>query len=124
MGQKWTNGHWLHDFLKNYLFHFWLCWVFMPLHSLSLVVVRRGYSLLWDSVFLLLLFLWTTDSGPSSSVVVMNRLSCSVAGGIFLDQGLNPCPLHWQADFYPLHHQGSPTVLFLNRRLKMFITFF
>ena len=21
---------------------------------------------------------------------------------------LNPCPLHWQADSYPLHHQGSP----------------
>ena len=28
--------------------------------------------------------------------------------GIFLDQGLNVCPLHWQADSYPLCHQGSP----------------
>ena len=25
-------------------------------------------------------------------------LSCSAACGIFLDQGSNPCPLHWQAD--------------------------
>ena len=25
-------------------------------------------------------------------------LSCSAACWIFLDQGLNPCPLHWQAD--------------------------
>ena len=24
--------------------------------------------------------------------------SCSSACGIFLDNGLNPCPLHWQAD--------------------------
>ena len=24
--------------------------------------------------------------------------SCSVAGEVFLDQGLNPCSLHWQAD--------------------------
>ena len=24
------------------------------------------------------------------------RLSCSAACGIFLDQGLNPCPLRWQ----------------------------
>ena len=24
------------------------------------------------------------------------------------DQGSNPCPLHWQADSQPLHHQGSP----------------
>ena len=25
-----------------------------------------------------------------------------------LDQGSNPCPLHWQADSYPLGHQESP----------------
>ena len=35
-------------------------------------------------------------------------LSCSAACGIFPDQGSNPCPLHWQADSQPLHHQGSP----------------
>ena len=29
--------------------------------------------------------------------------------GIFRDQGSNPCPLHWQADSYPLSHHGSPT---------------
>ena len=37
-----------------------------------------------------------------------SRASCSAACGIFLDQGSNPCPLHWQADSQPLHHQGSP----------------
>ena len=37
-----------------------------------------------------------------------HELSCSVACGIFPDQGSNPCPLHWQADSQPLHHQGSP----------------
>jgi len=41
-------------------------------------------------------------------LVVVHRLSCSVASGIFPDQGLNPCPLRWQADSYPPHHQGSP----------------
>ena len=30
------------------------------------------------------------------------------ACGIFPDQGLNPCSLHWQADSQPLRHQGSP----------------
>ena len=35
-------------------------------------------------------------------------LSCSVACGIFLDQRLNLCLLHWQADTLPLSHQGSP----------------
>ena len=39
---------------------------------------------------------------------MVHRLSCSAACGIFLDQGLNLCPLHWQADSQPLRHQGSP----------------
>ena len=25
---------------------------------------------------------------------------------MFPDQGSNPCPLYWEADSYPLHHQG------------------
>ena len=38
---------------------------------------------------------------------------CSVASGSFLDQGLNLCLLHWQADSYPLCHQGSPLIVVL-----------
>jgi len=34
----------------------------------------------------------------TGSVVVAHGLSYSAACGIFLDQGSNPCPLHWQAD--------------------------
>ena len=41
------------------------------------------------------------------SVVAVYGLTCSAACGIFPDQGLNSCLLHWQADPYPLHHQGS-----------------
>ena len=44
------------------------------------------------------------------SVVVADRLSCSIACGIFLDQRSNPCLLYWQADSYPLRHQGSPSL--------------
>ena len=36
------------------------------------------------------------------------RLSCSAACGISSHQGLTLCPLHWQADSYPLYHLGSP----------------
>ena len=43
----------------------------------------------------------------TGSVVVAHGLSCSAGCGMFLDQGLNPCPLHWQADSQPLCHQGS-----------------
>ena len=46
----------------------------------------------------------------AGSVVVAHGPSCSVACGIFPDQGSNPCPLHWQADSQPLHHQGKPTM--------------
>ena len=42
------------------------------------------------------------------SFVVAHWLSCSEACGIFQDCGLNLCPLHWQADSYPLHHQEVP----------------
>ena len=39
--------------------------------------------------------LWALEPG---SVVVVHGLSCSAACGIFPDQGLNLCPLPWQAD--------------------------
>ena len=38
--------------------------------------------------------LWSSQA----SVVVAHRLSCPKACGSFLDQGSNPCPLHWLAD--------------------------
>ena len=44
----------------------------------------------------------------TGSIAVVHRHSCSTAYGIFPDQGSNLCPLSWQADSYPLHHQGSP----------------
>ena len=37
----------------------------------------------------------------------MHPLSCSATCGTFPDQGSNPCLLHWQADSFPLSHQGS-----------------
>ena len=43
-----------------------------------------------------------------ASVVVVNGLICSMVCGIFNPtQGLNPYPLHWQANAQPLDHQGS-----------------
>ena len=50
----------------------------------------------------------STGSRRAGSVVVAHGRSCSAACGIFPDQGLNPCPLHWQADSQSLCHQGSP----------------
>ena len=110
-----------------FFFFFWLRWVFVAARGLSLVAASRGCSSLWCAGFslqrLLLLqsmgcrcagfsscstqarYLWPTSSivvahrlQSTGSVVVVYGLSCSAACGFFLDQGLNPCPLHWQAD--------------------------
>ena len=40
--------------------------------------------------------------GLRALVAVVHGLGCSVACGIFLDQGSNPCPLHWEAESHPL----------------------
>ena len=45
----------------------------------------------------------------TGSIVVAHGLGCSTACGIFLDQGLNLCLLHWPVDSLPLSHQGSPS---------------
>ena len=52
-------------------------------------------------------------SGCSSPVlVVAHGFSHSKACGIFPKQGLNPCPLHWQAGSQLLYEQGSPLSFF------------
>ena len=40
-------------------------------------------------------------------IVVVHRLSCSSACGIFPEQGSNLCFLHWQVDSLPLSYQGQ-----------------
>ena len=42
----------------------------------------------------------------TGSVVVVHRLSCSSACGIFLDQGSNLCLLHWQS--FTTEPSGKP----------------
>ena len=89
---------------------FWLCWVFVSVRGLSLVAASGGHSSSWCAGLSLSrpLLLRSTGSRRAGSVAVAHGLSCSVACGIFPDQGSNPCPLHWQADSQPLRHQGSP----------------
>ena len=94
-----------------YLFiYLWLCWVFVSVRGLSLVVASGGHSSSWcaglSSSWPLLL--GSTGSRRAGSVIVAHGPSCSAACGILTDQGSNPCPLHWQADSQPLRNQGSP----------------
>ena len=79
-----------------YLFYFWLCWVFVSLRGLSLVAGSRGHSSSRCAGLSLSrpLLLRSTGSRCAGSVVVAHGPSCSVACGIFPDQGSNPCLLH------------------------------
>ena len=91
---------------SKFFFFFWLHWVSLAAHGLSLVAVGGRYSWLQCTGFSLCRLLLLQSTG---SVVVTHRPSCFVAQGILLDQRLNPLYLpHWQADSYPLSHQGSP----------------
>ena len=108
----------------------YLCLTLLSLHC------RAGFSLAitcgdssccgawtigtWASVF--------GSQAVQGSIVVVHRLSCSAACGlfpdqdstacgIFLDQGSNPCLLHWQADSSPLSHQGSLVRFFKSKFL-------
>ena len=96
------------------------------LHLGFLTLWWAGFSLQW------LLLLQNKALGRRASVVVVHGLSNSsswaqehmisscgaLACGIFLDQGLNLCLLHWWVDSLSLSHQGSPFVLFLKLSCK------
>ena len=130
LGCEWTrplthNVKW-HKYLENsltlsfykfiYLFiYLWLCWVFVSARGLSLVAASGGHSSSRCAGLSLSrpLLLRSTGSRRAGSVIVAHGPSCSAVCRIFPDQGLNPCPLHWQADSQPLRHQGSPDT-FLN----------
>ena len=121
-------------FKKNYLFlYFWLCWVFVAVHRLSLVAASRSYSLVMVHRLLIAVASFVVEHGLQNmwtSVVVgqglsshdsqalehrLNtcgiRLSCPAASredGVFPDQGSNSYLLHWQVDSVPLDKQGIP----------------
>ena len=117
-------------FIIYLLIYFCLCQIFIAACRLSLVVASGGCSSLWCTGFSLYQLLITVASlvaghgiqgvwasvvvdprlQSTGSVVVVHVLSCSEACQIFPDQGLNPCPLHWQEDSNPLYYQESPSV--------------
>ena len=109
-----------------YLFiYLWLCWVFISVRELSLVVASGGHSSLRCAGLSLSrpLLLRSTGSRCAGSVIVAYGPSCSAACGIFPDQGSNPCRLHRQADSQPLRHRGSPPNYFIHSSLYLLIPY-
>ena len=87
-------------FFKSLFVGLFLAALCLPLHRRAtlvsvcriLLVAERG---LWDvqASAVVARGFWSTGS-----VVVFQGLSCLMVCGIFPKQGLNLCPLHWQAD--------------------------
>ena len=85
---------------------FWLCRVSTAAHRLSLVAVSRGFSSPRCTGLSLRWLLFLRSTGPRcrasllwcAGLVAAHEFSCPAWCGIFPDQGLNLCPLHWQAD--------------------------
>ena len=71
--------------------YFWLHWVFVATYRLSLVVESTGSRCTGSVVAV-------PGLQSLGSVVVEDSLSCSMACGIFPDQGSNLCLLHWRVD--------------------------
>ena len=68
---------------------FWLRWFLVAAYGLSLVTMSRSYSL--AMVFELLIT--AASLGAALGLSALRQV-----GPQFPDQGLNLCPLHWQAD--------------------------
>ena len=116
--------------LKIRKINFWLCWVFIALWLFSSCggltsLQRTGCSLRWS---LLLPSTGCRAHGPegevpalwgAGSAAVALGLCCSAARGILPDRGSNPCLLHWQVDFSPVSHHGSPVVFYVWRKYSL-----
>ena len=95
-------------FLNKFIYLFLAALGLRCCKQVSLFAVSGGYSSMLCAGFSLWWFLFVAEHRLQAhrlqqlwhegSVVVAHRLSCSVACGIFPDQGSNPCPLHWQVD--------------------------
>ena len=97
----WEYAFWCRQWVDGFFFFlrfiYWLlCWVFVSVLGLSLVVASGGHSSSRCAGLSLSqpLLLRSTGSRRAGSVVVAHGPSRSAACGIFPDQGANPCSLH------------------------------
>ena len=86
--------------LSTYLFSFWLLWISIAAHRLSL---GAGAAAALAALCRLLcgasLVAELGSKVHGLQELPRGGLCCPQARGIFLDQGSNPCLLLWQADF-------------------------
>ena len=89
-------------------------YLFLAALGLTLVVASRAYSPVAGRGFLFVVASPVAAhrlQGVQASVVVVRRLTCPEACGVFLEQGSNPCPLLWEADSRPLGYTREAQLL-------------
>ena len=78
-------------FKKKVCMYFGLSWVFLLCLGFSLA----SLSVAVCGLLIVVASLVVPRLKSTGSAVMKHGLSCSMARGIFLDQGSNPYPLHW-----------------------------
>ena len=79
-----------------------LSWVLVAAWGPSLVVASKGHSLVAVCGLI------------AVASLVVHGLSCPMACGIFPDQELNPCLLHWQLDSTSGSQRSPQHLLFIS----------
>ena len=87
-------------------------WWYTHIYHCGFSCVGHGLSDAWASEVAV------NGLKSTGSIVVAHWFSCSVAYGIFPDQGSNPCLLRRHTDSLPLSHQGSRPLCFLVEALQ------
>ena len=73
-------------------YYFWLCWVFVAVLGVSLVVVRRGYSLLSVNKLLIAVASLAVEHGlKGTQATVIVACGLSSCGFWALEHGLSCC---------------------------------
>ena len=103
MGQGGKLTLYVRKFIYSCAGSLWLHVGFFWLQRLGALLLFRAQAVGPAGSAVVASGLWSVGS-----VVVVHGLSCFAVCGVLLVWGSNLCPLHWQVDSYPLHHQGSP----------------
>ena len=87
------------------------------LTAVASLILEHGLQGTWTSVVVAHSVFVAPGLSSTGSNAVVHGHSCSAAHGILLDQESNLHLLHWQADSFPLSHQGSPLWLLFRSAL-------
>ena len=101
--------------LPPFFYHHWHSfYIFLNLFLAVLGFCCCAWAFSSQAQWGILSFCWAWGS---PAVAAQAQLPSSMPN--LPDQGLNPCPLGWQADSQSLNHEGCPSLTFLTRHCEL-----